>query len=299
MNESPLSTPLSETSCSPPRMLLNDKGQLAMRLRSELLELGLEKHVLDLELLGYTVIENAIALDVVDELRASIMAAAEEDRRRGRAWLNQPHTQMVFELLLRGPAFERAILEPRQLALVSYLLGMNFQVSAMSANIVSEGAMPQALHSDSSFIPNPLPTYALIANACWCLDDFTEAGGATLVVPGSHRLHSHPAMDALEGAIPVECPRGSIFVQNGNVWHHSGRRRLPGARVAMFNYFSRMYLRPLEDYYSKLPEEAFARNPPRLRTLVGHGNPMASPDRYGPRFDQFVPRIFDMQHPYG
>src|ERR1043166_9165031 len=99
MNESPLSTPLSETSCSPPRMLLNDKGQLAMRLRSELLELGLEKHVLDLELLGYTVIENAIALDAVDELRASIMAAAEENRRGGRAWLNQPHTQMVFELL--------------------------------------------------------------------------------------------------------------------------------------------------------------------------------------------------------
>lgn len=299
MDESPLSTPMSEALGSPPRMLLNDKGQHAMRLREELLDLGLEKHVLDLELLGYTVIESAIPLDVVDELRAGVMAAADEDRSRGRAWLNQPHTQMVFELLLRGPAFERAILESRQLALVTYLLGTNFQVSAMSANIVSEGAMPQALHSDSSFIPNPLPTYPLIANAAWCLDDFTEAGGATLVVPGSHRLHSHPPMETLEGAIPVECPRGSIFVQNGNLWHHSGRRTLPGSRVAMFNYYSRMFLRPLEDYYSKLPEEAFARNSPRLRTLVGHGNPIASPERYGPRFDQFVPRIFDMQHPYG
>ena len=40
-------------------------------------------------------------------------------------------------------------------------------------------------------------------NVAWFLDDFTEDNGATLVVPGSHRLADYPPHD-LEPSVPAQ-----------------------------------------------------------------------------------------------
>jgi len=43
------------------------------------------------------------------------------------------------------------------------------------------------LHRDQSVYPLPPDFPPVVVNTMWALDDFTEANGATRLVPGSHR----------------------------------------------------------------------------------------------------------------
>src|SRR5262245_50706852 len=99
------------------RMLLDSSGDSLMQLRSELRALDVERNALDLEMLGYTVIEDAAPVALFDELRTAMLEASDEDARLGRAKNITPNTQASFQLLVRGRAFERAVTAPKLLAL--------------------------------------------------------------------------------------------------------------------------------------------------------------------------------------
>jgi len=53
----------------------------------------------------------------------------------------------------------------------------------------------------------------------WCLDDFTDANGATRIVPGSHKLQRSPNTPKSTTASPSRRPRGSAIVFHGGLWH--------------------------------------------------------------------------------
>lgn len=114
----------------------------------------------------------------------------------------------------------------------------------------------------------------------WCTDDFSFEAGGTLVVPGSHKNFSHPlsGSTARNMSIAVEAPKGSVVVFTGHLWHGAGARTLPGVRVGMTVYFSRMYARPQEPLNDLISEEIVARNPPRFAELIGRNNPYPSSD---------------------
>ena len=45
----------------------------------------------------------------------------------------------------------------------------------------------QPIHADDQLIPIPKPHPPTVCNSMWALTDFTEANGATRVIPGSHK----------------------------------------------------------------------------------------------------------------
>ena len=74
-------------------------------------------------------------------------------------------------------------------------------------------------------------------------------------------------------AVPVESPKGSVIVFTGHLWHCAGARTIPGERVGMTVYFSRMYARTQEPLNELISDEIVARNPPRFAELIGRNNP--------------------------
>jgi len=268
-------------------------------LKSQIVELGLEQNVLDLELFGYTVIPEAEPIEFFDELRDKVMELAEEDRRKGQVYDPVPENgYWVWRLLGRGRVFEKALLSPKPLTLITYLLGRSCIVSSFTANIVRQGSHQQDVHSDTSFVPNPLPSYGHTANVCWCLDDFTEENGATRVVPSSHKFSSHPPFtEAKDMLTPVEAPRGSIIIMNGNLWHGAGPKTTPGESVGLLNYFCRMYMRTQEPMQNIVTREIIERNPPRFGELIGA--PYPNPDLYGPDADMITKYFVRTRNPYG
>ena len=57
-------------------------------------------------------------------------------------------------------------------------------------------------------------------NSLWCLDDFTEAVGATRVVPGSHTRGTMPppSVPAEEEEL-VTATAGEVVIFNGHIFH--------------------------------------------------------------------------------
>lgn len=279
--------------------LLEREEQRVHGLRARIVELGLEQNILDLELYGYTVVPEPEPLAFFDELRAKIMELAEEDRRLGQRYDPLPNNgYWVWRLLARGRVFERALLSPKPLTLITYLLGHSCVISSFTANVVVQGAVRQGIHTDSNFVPNPMSPYSHTANVMWCLDDFTAGNGATEVVPCSHRMNSQPPVqEAYDWLLPVEAPRGSVIILHGNVWHCAGPKRTPGERVGMLNYFSRMYMRTQEALVDLVPKEVIERNPPRFAELIGA--PYPDRDRYGPDPQHIGKYFLRTRNPFG
>lgn len=268
------------------------------RLRDEIVRLGLERNVLELELYGYTIIRDAQPMSFFDDLRKKILELGEADREAGRRIPlagRDGKSYLVTWLLARGRVFEQAVMAEKPLALITWLMGESCQISSNHGHVRCQGDPPQGMHTDAPMMPDPLPDAPVASNMMWCCDDFTLESGATLVVPGSHKRRVHPLPNALKMAIPIEAPKGSVIVFNGNLWHSAGARTIPGERVGMTVYFNRMYARPQEDLNAAISDEVVARNPPRFAHLIGRHNPYPATD-YGflnTRGAEYFPKAMD------
>ncbi|MGB0919694.1 MAG: phytanoyl-CoA dioxygenase family protein [Alphaproteobacteria bacterium] len=249
------------------------------RLHEDIITQGLERNVVELELYGYTVVKNVKPPSYFTALRARLLALDAEDKAAGRTIpIAGKHNKSrnIFQALPRGlEVVEQAVMAAAPLTLVTYLLGESCQLSSVHGHIRAEGDPPQDMHTDASYLPDPLPEWNHVCNVMWCLDDFSEAAGGTYVVPGSHKKRAHPApgQSTRDQAVAVNAEQGDVFVFGGNLWHGAGARQLPGERVGMTAYFSRMYARQQEPLADLVSEEAINRNPPRFAELIGRHNP--------------------------
>jgi ectoine hydroxylase-related dioxygenase (phytanoyl-CoA dioxygenase family) len=237
-------------------------------------EQGLQRHVYELEVLGYTVVENALnSLTLEGLTQRLLMCAGEDDHRQidpsGSA--HHDRTQEVMLLLARGGRpFEELILNPTVLPLVTYLLGATCTISSVTGYVKGQGDHPLGVHSDTAFVPDPLPPYAQLANVNYCLTDYTESNGCLTILPGSHRYGHRPrGGDGANEAVPIVAPAGSAVVFHGNTWHGARPRMNPGLRLTLSTLYCRMYMRPQERYDEVLSAETLARNPSRFAELIG------------------------------
>jgi hypothetical protein len=247
-------------------------------------ELDLAAAVGELDMQGYTVVPNAVPLDLVDRMRANILDIAAEDEAAGLTTMDfGANTRLVWRVLLRGRAFEEAICTPAINALMLHLLGGGYRINVVNSSVLWPGAKSGMLHSDNTLIPDPFPAWSLTATAVIPCDDFTDENGSTLVVPGSHKLLRHPRASEGEGrVVAIEAPKGSLVVWNGSLWHQSGRRNAPGERVVFHANFCRLHVAAYETYLGHIDDEVLDRNPPQLRQMIGADLPWGFETRSGP-----------------
>lgn len=241
-------------------------------LSQELKALGIAEHAVDLILRGYTVIEDAAPLTFFDKLRELISGCRE---RAGVPVL-------VGKLLQEDRSFEEAVCHPLVVTLAEFMCGQGFLLSQVVGTVRGPGAKGLRIHTDYNFIRDPFPVYPQVLTSVWACDDFTELGGCSRVVPGSHLWRRHPVGEIAEGeqqAVPVECPRGSIVLWDGATWHGSCPRQSSGERVALHVMYTRMVLRTFESY--RLPQDVLDRNPPLLASMLGMSDPFGKSSAVG------------------
>jgi hypothetical protein len=247
----------------------------------EIRAFGMESNLAELEAFGFTVVEDALDPALTKELRETVL-------RLGEEFAGQPldpdgetaYESMTFVpyLLFRDPVFKRSVLNPRPLALITYLLGRHCVLSSLGCHLKGPGGPGLLLHSDqANGVPQPFPAAAQVANCNYALTDYTEENGALAMVPGSHRHLRQPtkAEFGLEGerrnpgVVAVEVPAGAAVVWHGATWHGSFPRKRPGLRINLSNFFCRPHLLPQENYRDHVPDGFLDGEDPRLARLVG------------------------------
>ena len=231
-----------------------------------------EKSQLDKQ--GFTLLPDVISTDEADELRRLSMALAADERAAGRgAMYLDNRAQRVWNLVNKGEPFEWAIQHPRILAAMEYLLGEDCTLSSFTVNIIGPGALDGELHIDYPLrlMPDPRPSFPLVANSVWLLDDFTPANGATRCIPASHlRLSGGPEPGiAYDDAVQICGSKGSVLIVNGALWHGSAANRTNQDRVGLLGFFCRSFMKPQQDHLKLASDAVVARATPTLKRLIG------------------------------
>lgn len=255
----------------------------------------------DIARFGYCVLTDALDAETLAAARDRLAAQAEAERRAGIAFADQgprqppkrdygslPENafteeagginQRVWMLVNKGRVFRDLVTHPRTAPVVESVLGPDYLLSTLSANIAKPGGTLMGLHTDQWWMPRPLPrgvepvragairrgefygyddgdTARAIAppvacNVMFCLNDFTEANGATRIAPFSHRTGMQPPPDVPHSVptVAAEAPAGSAVIFEGRAWHGTGANRANGPRLGVLATYCAPQFRTQENY---------------------------------------------------
>lgn len=221
---------------------------------------------------GILYLRELLTPDEMRELRRRSIELAERER------VENPHhvyldgkAQRVWNLVNKGEIFERLIQHPRLIGTMEHLLGADCVLSSFTVNLIEPGAPEGGLHVDFPIggLPKPLPEFPLTANSVWFLDDFTEANGATYVVPGSHKWRCPPD-DRDAPPIQLVGKAGTVAIVQGGVWHGNAPNRSSERRTALLGFFCRAFVKQQQNHLALATPEVLERATPLLRRLMGY-----------------------------
>ena len=231
-----------------------------------------QEHVAKVAEDGYTIIEDAIDLDHIDALAADLdRLEADLGTVPARNSFEGSATWRIYNLLVHGDLYERIPVHPNVLPVVEGVLDYGCLVSSLSSIAIGEGETAQPIHADDQLIPLPKPHPPTVCNTMWALTDFTEANGATRIIPGTHLFDHSPNYGQHYDSIPAEMAKGSVLVWHGSLWHGGGANTTSERRVGIAMNYCAGYIRQQENQQLGIPIDVARGFSPRLRELVGYG----------------------------
>ncbi len=256
----------------------------------------------DLETWGYCVIERALEGRTLDAVRRRLVAqsAAERTLHNNKNPANtDPVNQWVGMLLNKGDIFFELIRHPLAMSLVEHLIGPDYVISCVDAQIQHPGAGTMPLHTDQWWMPvpeqpgirperpaakrrgqsgslDPSPSQMPIApiacaNVMWMVTEFTEEMGATRIVPKSHHSgrQPDPSVPHKIPSVAAVGPAGTAFAFDARLWHGAGANRSSKARYGITTVGHGPQFRQLENYTRGLRPDVMARTPPEMLRRLG------------------------------
>jgi ectoine hydroxylase-related dioxygenase (phytanoyl-CoA dioxygenase family) len=216
---------------------------------------------------GYVLVEGLFSPDEVATAHADldrVLATTPTGRNAFEGFA----TKRIYALFAKTRTFDQAAIHPLLLGVLDRVLG-HYHLSAPTGILIGPGEAAQILHYDDSIYPVPRPHPEMVLNTMWALDDFTEANGATRIVPGSHRwTNEHPTEDT--PTIDATMPAGSVLFYTGSVWHGGGANRTDRPRLGVILEYAASWLRQQETHLLSVPRATARQLPERLRELLGY-----------------------------
>ncbi|MCJ7436372.1 MAG: phytanoyl-CoA dioxygenase family protein [Acidimicrobiia bacterium] len=229
-------------------------------------------HVAAVERDGYTVLEGVITPDLVAALGDDLLRLESTyDVQPASNSFEGARTVRIYNLLALGKIYEQVPVHERVLPIVERVLDPGCLVSSLSSISIMPGEDAQPIHADDQLIPLPKPHPPLVCNTMWALTDFTEANGATRVIPGSHLTDHSPEYGHPYDSIAAEMPRGSVLLWHGSLWHGGGANTTNERRAGLAMNYCAGFVRQQENQQLGIPQDVATHFSPRLRRLVGYG----------------------------
>jgi ectoine hydroxylase-related dioxygenase (phytanoyl-CoA dioxygenase family) len=180
-------------------------------------------------------------------------------------------TVRIYNLLVHGELYERIPVHESVLPVVERVLDRGCLVSSLSSISIDPGETAQPIHADDQLIPIAKPHVATVCNSMWAITDFTEANGATRIIPGTHLADRSPDYGTHYDSIAAEMAKGSVLIWHGSLWHGGGANATDQRRVGIAMNYCAGWIRQQENQQLGIPREIASGFSPRLRELCGYG----------------------------
>jgi ectoine hydroxylase-related dioxygenase (phytanoyl-CoA dioxygenase family) len=220
---------------------------------------------------GAAIVDDVIGPAQVDAVLAELTPYIEATPP-GRDSFTGSHTTRTGALVARSPKTRDLVTHPLILgACDQFLLRASdrYQLHLTQVIRIRPGQAKQPLHRDrlawGGFLQNVEPQL----NTIWAMTDFTEANGATQVVPGSPHWAEGRLAEPHEITY-AEMKRGSVLVYSGSVIHAGGENRANGDRTGINITYALGWLRQEENQYLSCPPHIAKDLDPALQALLGY-----------------------------
>ena len=177
---------------------------------------------------------------------------------------------------------------PRIFPLVRELLGPDVMLLDHDYFMTPPGAeIPFGWHFDFAMPAVDHPRSLLMIKVFYVLEDIPEDGGATLVLPRSHRSPLEAEMpnteipEDLPGAVRMALPAGSAYLITGRTYHSAGNNRSDRYRHLLIYTYGHKWMRMWDEYRPSADLATRAETPER-RQLLGLTDPYGPPARPHP-----------------
>jgi ectoine hydroxylase-related dioxygenase (phytanoyl-CoA dioxygenase family) len=224
---------------------------------------------------GFTIIEDAIAPDLVRDLRTAIRRLEAELGVEPLGTRAEGHsTKRMYNLLAKDPVFQAMPVHPHVLPIVERLLDPGCLLSGMTAIDIGPGEEAQPMHGDDIVMSRhlPRPHVPMMVTSMWALTDFSGANGGTCYIPGSHRMPVIPRADLDQYDVrSLEMPAGSVMIFHGSLWHGGGANTTVDEwRLGVNVQYCPGFVRQQQNHYLAIPPEVAATFDDRLLELLGY-----------------------------
>jgi ectoine hydroxylase-related dioxygenase (phytanoyl-CoA dioxygenase family) len=226
---------------------------------------------------GYAIREEALPADVCDRLVETFEGMAGAWDRVLVQDFHGRRTVRYFDLLNGPEIFTTLPTLTTVLPVVRGVLGRDCLLATYGSVAIGPGERAQAIHADDTLYRMARPHPTIYCNVMFALTDFTEANGATRVIPGSHRWPENPEVvivaegdqDTRYETIAAEMPKGSVCFFLGQTYHGGGANTTGTARHGITMAFCAGWLRPQENFMAAVSQERAATFDRALQDLMG------------------------------
>ena len=241
------------------------------RVRTVLSAEAVRSHVDAIERDGYTIVPDAIEPALLDELAADLerLEHAFDIVPSPNAFEGE-HTLRVYNLLALSQLWQQVPVHDHVLPIVDGVLDAGCLVSSLSSIRIQPGETAQPIHADDQLMPLAKPHVPTVCNSMWALTDFTEANGATRIMPGTHLADTSPDFVTDYDSVPAEMSRGSVLIWHGSLWHGGAANTTAEDRIGIAMNYCAGWVRQQENQQLGIPVEVARTFSPRLRELVGY-----------------------------
>jgi ectoine hydroxylase-related dioxygenase (phytanoyl-CoA dioxygenase family) len=230
-----------------------------------------ETHIERVRRDGFTIVENAIEPALIDALNETLLLLERDlDAKPAMNGFEGHRTVRIYNLLAHGDLFAQIPTHASVLPIVEGVLDPGCLISSLSSIAIDPGEIAQPIHADDMVIPLDKPHRPIVCNSMWALTDFTEANGATRLVPGSHQK-PNPQYGGEYETVAAEMPKGSVLIWDGSLWHGGGANSTGERRTGVAMNYCAGFIRQQENQQLGLAPELVKGFSPRLQELVGYG----------------------------
>lgn len=257
----------------------------------------------DMDAFGYCLLENALDQGTLEEVRSRLLEQVAAEEQQGFSLHLPDRKQLVRFLINKGKVFHGIVLHEGLHAILNHVLGESYLLSSYHAHFAHPGGSTN-YHTDQFWMPPPTNenketvvrpgsitrqgnrghstilqplaqnksiSPAVVCNAMWMIDDFTEENGATLVVPGSHLSGREPDNESDHSAnwVSAVAPAGTVCIFEGRTWHSTGTNFTDTPRIGLTTNFCAPQFRQQDNFPFGTRPEVLEDASDRLLELLG------------------------------
>ena len=242
--------------------------------------MSLDDHLSELEQDGYTIIPAALSPEDVDASRRAVQELLDAEDAVARTTGTQTdNLRNAHAIVGKHAHFYEFFLNPPVMQIVRAVLGddalmydANIRVPMPTGNRdARKGFQVHVDREDYTVLPFVGGQhYPMALNVVWCLIDFTEENGTTVLWPGSHLTCQVPEPETTApGSIQIRAPSGAAVIWDAALWHQGGINRGDSPRWTVIAYYQRAWVKGKTDSVRLLSPEALAEMSAQAKELVG------------------------------